>query len=56
MTDRPADARAFSRPTSKATEKRPGSKLGKSGPIRQWWRETEHAPKHALFPLFSQVT
>ena len=33
MTDRPADARAFSRPTSKATEKRPGSKLRKSGPI-----------------------
>ena len=27
MTDRPADARAFSRPTSKAREKRPGEEV-----------------------------
>ena len=32
MTDRPADARAFSRPTSKATEKRPGVEVGKIRP------------------------
>ena len=31
MTDRPANARAFSRPTSKAREKRPGDEVGGGG-------------------------
>ena len=31
MTDRPANARAFSRPTSKAREKRPGDEGGGGG-------------------------
>ena len=31
MTDRPANARAFSRPSSKAREKRPGDKGGVGG-------------------------
>ena len=31
MTDRPANARAFSRPSSKAREKRPGDKVGVGG-------------------------
>ena len=32
MTDWPADARAFSRPTSKAREKRPGDEVGTTRP------------------------
>ena len=31
MTDGPANARAFSRPTSKARKKRPGTRVGGGG-------------------------